>query len=220
MARYDEDAEDISSTGGKPPCRIVESLKSLNYQCLELLAQQAAAGSTTSFALGEVIREWQQLDEAARRRAADYPFLLFDAGFADPQRWQQLDAPRVSDGYPAAHAPFFTVPDAVAVTRSVFVFASSMAQRHRTYARLALGMHPQCVRIIAAHSVLHVHQMAEHWWSWLQPRWPHTPEIWRELLTAGPEGGEVHRRARMHGMRLLEAHMARAVRSRSGGSGP
>lgn len=211
MARYDEAAEDPSGVSRDPPYRIIGWLTGLNYQCLELLAQQAAASPAHAFALGEVMQWWQGLDEAARRRAADYPFLLLDAGFADPQRWQQLDEPRVNEGPRPACAAFFTVPQAVAVTRSVFVFASSMAQRHRTHARLALGMHPQCVRLIAAHSVLDVHQMAEYGWTWLTPRWPQRPEVWRELLSAGAEGGEAHRRARMHGMQLLQADIAAAA---------
>lgn len=213
MAGYDEESEGISSAR-TVSCRIIGSLGGLNHQCLELLARQAAASSAHPLALGEVIRWWRELDEAARRRAADYPFLLFDAGFADPQRWQWLEEPRVNDGQDPAYAAFFTVPDAVAVTRSVFVLAASMVVLHRTYASLALGMHPKCVNIIAAHSILEVQQMAERAWTWLTPRWAQRPEIWHELLSAGVEGGEAHRHARMHGMRLVEADIAAAARSR------
>lgn len=212
MACYDGHSEGISSAHDGPH-ELIAPITGLNYQCLQLLARQAAASSGRTFALGQVFQWWRTLDEAARRRAADYPFLLVDAGFADPQRWQQLDDPCVNEQQPAYDA-FFTVPEVVAITRSVFVLASSMVLRHRTYARLALGMHPQCSRIIAAHSILDVHQMAEHWWTWLAPRWPQRPEIWRELLSAGAEGGEAHRRARMHGMRLLQADVSAATRRR------
>ncbi len=212
MARYEEESGDVSSARAAS-LRMFDTLAGLNYQCLELLARQAAASSTQAFELGEVIQWWRSLDEAARRRAADYPFLLLDAGFADPQRWQQLEDPRVNESNPA-YAAFFTVPDAVTVTRSVFVLASSMVMLHRTYASLALGMHPQCVRMIAAHSILEVQHMAEHSWKWLAPRWAQRPEVWRELLSAGAEGGEAYRYARIYGMQLIEADLAAAARSR------
>ena len=153
MTRYAEQAEGISSIH-EVPYRMVAPLTGLNYQCLELLARQAAASSGHPFALRRVIQRWRESDEAARRRAADYPFLLFDAGFADPQRWRLLDEPRVNDAQDRPYAAFFTVPGAVAVTRSVFVVASSMVECHWTFALLAFAMHPQCLRIIAAHGVL------------------------------------------------------------------
>lgn len=205
MARSEETVAGATRADAMPHW-LIEPLNELNYQCLELLARQAAAASGQPFILREVIQWWQELDEAARRRAADYPFLLFDAGFADPWRWRGLDEPLVNEPQ-AAYSAFFTVPEAVTITQLVFVLASSMIRLHRTYARLALGMHAQCVRAIEARSILEAHLMAEHRWTWLAPRWPQRPHIWRELLSAGVEGGEAHRSARLRGMRLIQAQI-------------
>lgn len=211
MMRHDEESADPFSHH-RAARQLIGSLAGINRQCLELLARQAA-GSSRTFALAEVVRQWQQLDESSRWRAADYPFLLFDAGFADSRRWEQLDESTVHEPS-LAYGAFFTVPEAVPVARAVFVLASSMALLDRTGARLALGMHPRCISTLAARPIADAPRMADRCWTWLRPRWAHKPQIWRELLTAGADGAEAHQLARLHGMRLIEADAAAAAAAR------
>src|SRR6266513_2776416 len=63
----------------------LETLIELNELCLALVAEQAVSrGAPASPLLRQVAELWQVLDPAARRRAAGCPYLLVDAGFADP----------------------------------------------------------------------------------------------------------------------------------------
>jgi hypothetical protein len=83
----------------------LESLVELNQQCLELMAEQAAARAAQANLLLRQIGEiWRTLDSGARRRAASCPYLLVDAGFSDPVRWRWAAASQVGDRAPQAHA--------------------------------------------------------------------------------------------------------------------
>src|SRR5215472_6213056 len=82
----------------------LDSLIELNELCLSLLAEQAAVRSGPPSGLLQQLGElWQRLDAAARQRAAACPYLLLDAGFADPLRSQSAAA-RVLLGMPASSA--------------------------------------------------------------------------------------------------------------------
>jgi len=214
MSDHEGDARNGRGPGvAGPPREVIEALPELNEFCFQVLAEQARAGSPHR-AAQQIAEGWLALDAPARRRAAAHPYLLFDAGFADPHRWQNLDlACQVNDPPPeAAYERVFTVTRAVTATELVFVYAWSLARRHAVQARLVLGMHPLCAEWIAAHSVLGAHQLGSRLWPWLRPRWLNSPDLWAELLQGAAEGGAAHQRARLQGMRLLAAETAAALR--------
>ena len=66
------------------------ALAELNEQCLEMLALQLAARARMPVArvrARDRAHCCASMDMDARHRAAACPYLLFDAGFADQQRW-------------------------------------------------------------------------------------------------------------------------------------
>lgn len=202
-----------------PPREVIEALPELNEFCFQVLADQSRAGCSHP-GVHQIARGWLALDAPARRRAASCPYLLFDAGFSDPRRWQGLErALAVNDPPPPAYEAVFTVSLAVAATELLFVYAWSLARRHAVQARLVLGMHPLCAQQIAARSVLGAHQLGRRLWMWLRPRWLDNAEFWAELFQGAAEGGTAHVRARLQGMRLLAADTAAALRY-SGHDGP
>src|SRR5215472_11042885 len=70
------------------------SLAELNEFGLAVLAEQAAArAAQPSLLLRQIGELWGALDRPARRRAAACPYLLLDAGFADPGRWRARPDP-------------------------------------------------------------------------------------------------------------------------------
>ena len=189
----------------------LESLVELNELCLALLAEQAAeqAAARTapaSLLLRQVGELWRVLDAAARRRAAACPYLLVDAGFADPLRWRQPAAVGVGDAGQAAYTTFFTVPGATGAARLVFTYAWHLARSQSAAARLLLGMSAPCAALIGHCSLRQIHALAETHPHWLKPRWPERVQVWRELLLAAASGeAPVLERARLHGLTLLAA---------------
>ena len=188
-------------------------LTTCNEQCLELLADQALrplAPAPPMFR--ELAGLWKQLDAASRRRAAACPYLLMDAGFCDPYRWQwlsdQLANARsgVKDTLraPVVFGRFFTAPSLIEVARQVFMTAWYIAQTQPLGATLYLGMPSYCVSVLRTCSMLQLMNLADEHAVWLRPRWPGRPKVWRQLLAAGISGDPADlQMARLHGVQLL-----------------
>jgi hypothetical protein len=196
----------------------LESLLELNELGLALLAEQAAvraaADGTPLAAAGEL---WRALEPAARRRAAACPYLLLDAGFADPQRWRRVAASQVGDAAPASYAAFFSVPGAIGLHRLVLTYAWHLARTQAAAARLLLGMPAPCAQLIAQCTLRQMHALAEAHPEWLKPRWLRREALWQELLAAAGSGdARALERAHLHGLTLL-AGEARGVGRSAGG---
>jgi len=185
---------------------MAEALADVNHRCLALMAEQAlASGPHGPPALRQVGELWRALDERSQRQAAACPYLLVDACFADPQRWRWLSGSRVADTS-AAGASFFTVPQAVAVARTVFVYAWSLVVSHPDGALVVLGIHPQCASLLGACTVPQVHELAERGAGWLRPRWLKRMWLWRKMLVAAAEDDVAAlERARMQGVQISAA---------------
>jgi hypothetical protein len=189
----------------------LESLAELNELSLALLAEQAAVPGTPPAALLREVRAlWPALEPEARRRAAGCPYLLLDAGFADPERWRS--SAQVSDGGRKGAAAFFTVPATVEVARLVLTYAWHLARTQPVATRLLLGMPPACAVLIGGCTLRQIHTLAERRAEWLRPRWLARPQVWRELLVAAGSG-EPHalEQAHMHGLTLLAAETRAAT---------
>jgi hypothetical protein len=196
---------------------MLESLAEVNHRCLGLLAEQALLhGPQSQPALRDVGELWRALDEHARWQAAACPYLLVDAGFGDPQRWQSLSRGRVGDGQSVAYASFFTVPDTAKVARMVFVYAWSLVASHAAGARAVLGIHPHCASLLGACTVPQVHELAERHSGWLRPRWLKRADLWRNMLVAAAQEDAVTLEcSRMQGLQLLAAEARDAAHPRS-----
>src|SRR5216110_1777210 len=160
----------------------LETLIELNELCLALVAEQAVSrGAPASPLLRQVAELWQVLDPAARRRAAGCPYLLVDAGFADPVRWRQPGSLGVGDGADAPYTTFFTVPAATELARLVLTYAWHLARSQSAAARLLLGMPDPCAALIAHLGLRQIQALAEAHPEWLRPRWPTRVRVLREL---------------------------------------
>ena len=194
----------------------LESLTELNESCLALLAEQAAVrGGPASPLLRQLGHSWRLLDEAARRRAASCPYLLLDAGFADPLRWRFPPAPEVGDGASGTYTSFFTVPAAAEVARLAFTFAWHLARSQAVAAQLLLGMPAPCTALIGRYTLRQIQALAVSRHHWLRPRWPSRVQVWRELLWAAASGDAAAlERARLRGLTLLAAEARLATEAR------
>jgi hypothetical protein len=188
-------------------------LAELNEQCLGLLVEEAATQSSglAHPLLRDLAQLWAKLDGKALKRAAACPYLLMDAGFADPQRWMWMHGHQVLERERGPTVPFFTVAHAATVMRTLLTYGWHLAQNRQSAARLLLGMSPQCVDLVRACSLSEVGELAGRHPAWMQPRWPYHVRIWREFLTAAIAGeGQPLQRARLRGLQILAAD-ARSV---------
>jgi hypothetical protein len=188
------------------------SLRELNEECLELCAAQARAQPANA-TLAEIARQWNALDAPARTRAGSCLYLLVDAGFAEPERWQRRAARQVDDAG-QGYAPFFSSASSAAVTQAVLTFAWHLARCQGAAARLLLAMPAGCVAELARHTLGEVRALAQRNPHWLKPRWAQRPAMWREFLAAaGSEDAARLGRARLRGQRLLAAEARLAAAS-------
>jgi hypothetical protein len=191
-------------------------LAELNEQCLSLLAEEAAAGNPASAhpMLRELTQLWSKLDAKALKRAAACPYLLVDTGFADPQRWMWAQGRQVLERERGPTVPFFTLPRAGVLMRTVLTYGWHLAQNRQSAARLLLGMSPQCVNLVRACTLTQVGELAARHPAWLQPRWSRHVRVWREFLRAALAGeGRSLQQARLRGLQILAAD------ARASGSG-
>jgi len=186
---------------------MLASLREVNEACLALLAAQAhGRTAATSPLLWQFDALWGAMDGAARRRAAGCPYLLLDAGFAEPRRWQAAGAAQVGDAEGAYRGGFFTVPAAREVARLVFTFAWHLARSVGPAAHLLLGMPAPSALSIGQRTLPQIQSLGEAHPQWLRPRWPARLPVWRELLLAAASGeSQALERARLRGLPLLAA---------------
>ena len=190
------------------PAGTLDSLTELNELCLALLTEQSAVRDAVPSGLLHSLGElWRGLDGAARHRAAACPYLLIDAGFADPVRWR-TPAAQVGDGGTAHYACYFTVPAATEVARLVFIYAWHLTRSQSAAARLFLGMTAPSAALIARYTLRQIQVLADSHPEWLRPRWPARVQVWRELLLAALSGeATALERARLRGVTLLAAEV-------------
>jgi len=183
------------------------ALAELNEQCLDMLVTQFSSTGVTQSPL--LVREvgplLRGMDPDARHRAAACPYLLFDAGFADQQRWAWVSGSYVSE--PQRREPaYFTLQQTRSMSRLVFTYAWHLARSQNAAARLLLGMSAHCSRLIAVCTLRQIHDLAEAHPEWLQPRWASRPGFWRELLVSANAGdSSAMEQARMRGLQLMAA---------------
>jgi hypothetical protein len=184
------------------------ALAELNEQCLDMLAQQFCATPSAQAPL--LVREagplLRVMDPDARHRAAACPYLLFDAGFADQQRWTWVSGNYVRDLEKKDGPPYFTLQQTRSMARLVFTYAWHLARSQHAAARLLLGMSAHCARLIAVCTLRQIHDLAEAHPQWLQPRWPARPQFWRELLVSATSGDSAAmEQTRLRGLQLMAA---------------
>jgi hypothetical protein len=187
----------------------MDPIVEINLQCLELLRRMATAGTPRMSGLcGALLAPLKMMSEPARTQLAASPYLLVDAGFNDPQRWQSFAQGAVRDQLPGASAPVFVGDNVREFARKVLVCGWHMARSHRQLARVVLGMSPACAVHVAALRLHDIDWLVEHRAGWVRPRWESQPRIWRHLLLAAQEpDSRVLTQVSLRGLQLLAANL-------------
>ncbi len=183
------------------------TLAEYNETCLEMMAMQSvcAGAHQVPALLREIGPLLRGMDPDAQRRAAACPYLLFDVGFADQQRWAWV-AGRCVNELQRRDAPYFTLEQTSTTALRVFTYAWHLARSQNAAARLLLGMSPHCARLITVCTIPQIHELAESHPEWLSPRWPNRFGFWRDLLTSAKAGdASAMEHARLRGLQLMAA---------------
>jgi hypothetical protein len=194
-------------------------------ECLRMMALEAAAADPTATAATDagdggvaaprlvtlLSEEWRALDGKARRRLSACPYLLLDAGFAQPQRWKWLVSAQVMDA--TVRCSYFSGRAGVALVRRTLLLAWHLARSNRVTARVILGMSALSAERIASARLADLESLAELAPGWIAPRWEAQPHIWRQLIAAACRGQPLMlRQAQLRGLQLL----ARTAGGRTG----
>ena len=203
------DSDSLDNNSGWACAEPLKTLADLNEQCLDLLTEQALLRAATAPALlGDLTDLWSRLDANSRGRAAACPYLLMDAGFADPQRWRWIGTQRISDREVTAFAAFFSVARLPKVANQVFAHAWYIARTQPLGAPLYLGMPAQCLSLFRSCTMRQITELADQHAGWLRPRWVTRIGFWRDLLEAAiANDGLALERARLQGVQLLAAEL-------------
>jgi hypothetical protein len=171
-----------------------------------LTEQALTRGAHAQPVLRELIDLWRSLDSGARRRAAGCPYLLLDAGFADPGRWRSLSRFEVQERERPYFGAFFTVARTAEVARLVFTYAWYLARTQSVAARMVLGMPAHCASLLSGCTLGQISDFAQRNVDWLRPRWPARIHVWRDFLTTARTGDAAAlEQVRMHGLQILAA---------------
>jgi hypothetical protein len=193
-------------------------------ECLRLMALESAAVAATAatdasdagIAAPRLVtllsKDWRALDAKAQRRLSACPYLLLDAGFAQPQRWKWLVSAQVMDA--TVRCSYFSGRGGVALVRRTLLLAWHLARSNRVTARVILGMSALTAERIANARLADLEALAELAPGWIVPRWEAQPNVWRQLIGAACRGQPlVLRQAQLRGLQLL----ARTAGSRTAG---
>jgi hypothetical protein len=168
---------------------------------LSVASVGADAGGRTPALLSALAPLWRALDAPAQRRLASCPYLLIDAGFGQPERWERLLPAAVCDA--PAGPGYLATPEGVALVRRTLLFAWHLARSNRLGARVLLGMSPTAAERIADSRLQDLDGLAEHGCAWVAPRWAQQPAVWRALLGAALGPPARLREVQLRGLQLL-----------------
>jgi hypothetical protein len=163
----------------------LKQVHALNARCLELLARLAETERRRESA--EMLHAnqalWQQMDGAARARAAACPFLLLDAHFHNADWWRWAASNGASRRTTMTRGWFAAKP-ASELMRETLMLAWSTAGTDPRIASFLLGLASEVSVRMAALGLQDVERIAARYSRQLRPRWVEHPAFWRRLLLA------------------------------------
>jgi hypothetical protein len=178
----------------------LEPIYDLNRRMLALLSQPSAhraehLGFHNKTPVGLVLRNTECSD---RERLAQCPFLLLNAAFRDPGKWQlaQRNSPVIRAALPDAHG-------VLALSSGTCLLAWYLVRTDSVAASLVLGASKECAALIARSSLSELQDTAARFAlnGWITPRWHDRPSVWERLIRlAGPT---THASAGIHGLQLF-----------------
>ncbi len=201
MAMLDETPSMLS---GAWDTALLAPIAEINQALLEVL--RAAAQDPTRPRVPSLLLalrgDWLRLDQAALERAAACPYLLLDAGLAQPSFGERTPAgvmERPASGY-------LSGAEGVALVRRALLLGWHLTRSNRLAARVLLGMSGTVAQRLAISRLQELDALAERAACGVKPRWEQQPRVWEQLLRAARRGpAQQLRSAHLRGLQLLAA---------------
>jgi hypothetical protein len=190
----------------------------INEQMLELLRvkafEQAPLGDRAAPRLVSMLRDqWRRLDSRAQRRLSACPYLLLDAGFSQPARWDRLGSAGVMDA--PARGVYFDGRTGVTLIRRMLLLAWHPTRSNPLMAGVTLGLGAAVGERIALMRLKDLEALAELAPAWILPRWEQQPLVWQQLIAAAcSDHPPSLRQAQLRGLQLLAREHTRAAPGR------
>ena len=186
------------------PPEMLDSVRSLNYQFLDLLATQPADWSAAARGLPTaVFTQVAPLSTAQKAAVAGCPYALFDLRFHDANHWRLRFRAAAAAGIADA-AP--TAVGALEFTRLALFFAWHVAATARLAAPLLLGMHEETIEAFRGAPIECLPSLAVAEAAHLSARWNHRTTYWRALAGAASKANATDlRRVQLFGLQLAAA---------------
>ncbi|GFE87287.1 hypothetical protein GCM10011488_22410 [Steroidobacter agaridevorans] len=176
----------------------------LNERCLELLTQSARGDQQSPAFVHQSRGLWRGLNAAARKRAAQMPFILMDVHFREAQWWRGAQSSRSSQRSLLTPEMVFKGKLAAELMRETLMLAWNTVSMDRRVACLLFGMAPAVSRIIADYGPQDVERIAARYRAHLLPRWHDFPAYWNNLLMAARDNDEAAlEESRLHGVLMI-----------------
>lgn len=188
-SRSKRSSEDLKPLPPTPQWRGRHSLElvcQFNQRCLQMVGEAVASDNGfTAPALAENRTLWATMDDAARMRAAQLPFVIMDARFADTEWWRNIAEGR-------AHVDSVRGEACLSeqLMEETLLFAAQTVKWDSSVARLILGMSPTVAVWLKELSPRDVANIWRQHRTALQLRWHDKAEFWRDLLTAAVDADE------------------------------
>jgi hypothetical protein len=167
----------------------------LNEQCLELvcdLAKNPSAEELPLFIL-ENRDLWRLLEPEARKRLAEFPFVILDLHFRDAELWRLASVghpmPLADNSKNARYSILLSKP-LEDLALETLLFARQVARENASVAKVIFAMTASVVRLIALFTVSQIRATAIGNAHQLRVRWDGDPEFWSKLLAACRSGDQ------------------------------
>ena len=214
MARDKDDSSDSLPAWKWTGAEALDFVFALNDRSLQVLKDLSTTASETFAAVTAYRDLWVRLDEAARRRAARYPFLLLDLRFQSVKWWRELKSASSTDAKSAPPHESFPREAARELCVEVLTLAWHTARSDPRTAALVLGVPPDVAGIIASLGPRDVQRIALQQSHELRPRWNTNSSFWEQLLLTAITGNEASLSDfHLQGLQLLGADQMSASRS-------
>jgi hypothetical protein len=158
----------------------------LNEQCVGLVCELAATSLSPELP-PFIMRNrdlWRLIEIDARKRVADFPFVIVDLRFKDVESWQRAGEGQLMGLPDSSH--YNAVPPKLFedLLLETLLFARQAAREDTSVAKAMFGMTSLVASLIASLTLPQVRAIAMGNSQHLRVRWDNDPYFWGDLLVA------------------------------------